>query len=40
MIWVNLLYSYSAKGEGVLLYQTVSLGIEKDHPMIAYGLWS
>ena len=39
-IFGGLLYSYTAKGDGVLLYQTVSLGIEKNHPMIAYGLWS
>lgn len=34
----QLLYEVTAKGDGVLLYQTVSLGIEKNRPMVAYGL--
>ena len=34
----QLLFSYAAKEDGVLLYQTVSLGIEKNRPMIAYGI--
>ena len=37
-IFGRQLYSYTAKKDGVLLYQTVSLGIEKDCPMIAYGI--
>ncbi|MBO5986593.1 MAG: succinylglutamate desuccinylase/aspartoacylase family protein [Lachnospiraceae bacterium] len=36
----HTVYSYVAKGDGVLLYQTISLGIEKDRPMVAYGLTS
>ena len=37
-VFGQLLYSYAAKGDGVLLYQTVSLGIEKNRPMIAYAI--
>ena len=33
------LFVYRAKEDGVLLYQTASLGIEKGTPMIAYGIF-
>jgi len=37
-VFGNVLQTYLAKDDGVVLYQTASLGIEKDHPMIAYGM--
>lgn len=37
-VFGQVLFSYAAKEDGVLLYQTVSLGIEKNRPMIAYGI--
>ena len=37
-IFGRTLFSCFAKDDGILLYQTSSLGIEKDHPMIAYGI--
>lgn len=35
----NLLFSYYAKEGGIILYETISLSIMKDTPMIAYGMW-
>lgn len=37
-VFGNLLFTYVAKDNGVLLYQVASLGIEKGAPMIAYGV--
>ncbi|MBQ6603300.1 MAG: succinylglutamate desuccinylase/aspartoacylase family protein [Eubacterium sp.] len=37
-VFGTVLYTYTAKDDGVLLYQTASLGIEKGHPMVAYGM--
>lgn len=35
----NVLHSCYAKHDGILLYETISLCIQKDTPMIAYGTW-
>lgn len=35
----NVLHSYYAKESGIILYETISLCIMKDTPMIAYGMW-
>lgn len=37
-IYGDSLETVTAKGDAVLLYQTESLGIEKNKPMIAYGI--
>lgn len=37
-IYGDLLETIQAKADGVILYQTCSLGIEKDSPMTAYGI--
>ncbi len=36
--FANTLYVCRAKGDGVILYQTGSLNVIKDGPMVAYGL--
>ena len=33
----KILYTYIVKDDGILLYQTASLGIEEGRPMVAYG---
>ena len=35
----NLLYTCRAKNGGIILYETISLCIMKDTPMVAYGVW-
>ena len=35
----NELYKCIAKQDGIILYQTISLCIMKDSPMVAYGTW-
>lgn len=35
----NVLFSYYAKHDGIILYETISLCIMKDSPMVAYGIW-
>ena len=35
----NVLYTYYAKNDGIILYETISLCIQKDSPMVAYGVW-
>ena len=37
-IFGELLHEEFAKHDGVILYQTASLGIEKDCPMVAYAI--
>lgn len=37
-IFGELLHEEFAKHDGVILYQTASLGIEKDRPMVAYAI--
>ena len=37
-VFGHVLYTHRAEEDGVLLYQTVSLGIEKGSPMTAYGI--
>ena len=36
-IWGNLLLEYRADYPGIVLYQTVSLGVKAGDPLIAYG---
>lgn len=36
-IWGNLLREYRADYPGIVLYQTVSLGVKAGDPLIAYG---
>ena len=35
----NVLFTYHAKTGGIILYETISLCIMKDSPMVAYGMW-
>ena len=35
----NTLYTCIAKQGGIILYETISLCIMKDSPMVAYGFW-
>ena len=36
-IWGNLLREYRADYPGIILYQTVGLGVKAGDPLIAYG---
>lgn len=38
-IWGELLKEYQALYDGIILYQTVSLGIKEGDPLIAYGAY-
>jgi len=38
-IWGELLKEYRAIYDGIILYQTVSLGIKEGDPLIAYGAY-
>ena len=35
----NVLHTCYAKNDGIILYETISLCIMKDSPMVAYGIW-
>lgn len=37
-VWGNLLYSCRAQYNGIVLYQTVALGVKEGDPLIAYGM--
>lgn len=38
-VWGNVLATFSAEYDGIVLYQTVGMGVQAGDPLVAYGRW-